>query len=984
MDEEKKPRSREKKVVSESRGVETYGEGLGTGPVGNMGGYADRKAQEQARQNGGRPAGGQSASPQQSPRTGSRPAGGPDPFSQSRPPQAGSPRPANGQSPFSQSRPPQAGGPRPANGQSPFTQSGPRQTGGPRPANGQSPFTQSRPQQTGGARPANGQSPFTQSRPQQTGGARPAGSQRSGSSSGSPQRSAGGGSKLILIVLALAFLLGGGKFSGLLDGLTGDGGSSVLSGTTGPADNGSSGTGQGSSSSGMMDLLSAFLGSSGTSEYDAGSDVLSLFGSGASTGSGSGGQSGASSGFSSGSSAAYAPATGVSKKARDKFTTIRGGKKDEVTVLVYLCGTDLESQNGMGTSDLKEMASAKFGKNVNLIVYTGGCRRWRNQVVSSSVNQIYQIQDGKLYCLEKDMGSAAMTNPATLTAFIRYGAEHFPANRMCLIFWDHGGGSVSGYGYDEKYASSGAMSLAGINTALKNAGQKFDFIGFDACLMATVENGIMLSQYADYMIASEETEPGVGWYYTNWLTKLGADTGMPTVEIGKIIADDFVAVCERQCRGQGTTLSVVDLAELQATVPSELTSFSRDTNELIQNNSYQTVSSARGKSREFAQSTRIDQIDLVHFALNMGTDEGKKLAKALQGAVKYNRTGGSMRNAYGLSIYFPYRKAGKLRQMVSTYQAIGMDEEYTRCIQEFASLELSGQAAAGTPMTGYGSQGTGMPSLLNSLLGGGWSGGYGGSYGGGISSSPDDMTDLLSSLFGGSSGDSLGFFTGRSMTAAKAAEYLSQHHLDASALVWEGDRITLPKSQWNEVESVARNVFVDNGKGYVDLGVDPDFYTENDALVDNFDGTWISIDRQPVAYYILNREDDGDYYAFTGYVPALLNGVRVNLMLLFDSDHPYGVIDGAEPVYANGETDAQAKNLIRIGEGDTLQFLCDFYDYEGNYQDSYLLGKPITLGPETEIANAPVGDKPVRVTYCFTDYYQQRYWTPSRDYAPSR
>ena len=147
MDEEKKPRSREKKVVSESRGVETYGEGLGTGPVGNMGGYADRKAQEQARQNGGRPAGGQSASPQQSPRTGSRPAGGPDPFSQSRPPQAGSPRPANGQSPFSQSRPPQAGGPRPANGQSPFSQSRPPQAGGPRPANGRilsAPTTQGR------------------------------------------------------------------------------------------------------------------------------------------------------------------------------------------------------------------------------------------------------------------------------------------------------------------------------------------------------------------------------------------------------------------------------------------------------------------------------------------------------------------------------------------------------------------------------------------------------------------------------------------------------------------------------------------------------------------------------------------------------------------------------------------------------------------------------------------------------------------------
>ena len=51
-----------------------------------------------------------------------------------------------------------------------------------------------------------------------------------------------------------------------------------------------------------------------------------------------------------------------------------------------------------------------------------------------------------------------MTDPNTLEAFIKWGAENYPANRMCLILWDHGGGSVSGYGYDQKYKSSGAMS----------------------------------------------------------------------------------------------------------------------------------------------------------------------------------------------------------------------------------------------------------------------------------------------------------------------------------------------------------------------------------------------------------------------------------------------------------------------------------------------------------------------------------------------
>ncbi len=958
MDESRKPRSREKKVVTEGRGVEKKGEGLGTGPLGNQGTYADRKAQSEGQR-------------------------------------TGTSRPAGSSSPFTQPRPQQNGSARAAGSSSPFTQPRPQQTGGARPAGSSSPFTQPRPQQTGGARPAGSSSPFTQPRPQQTGGARPA-----GGSSGTGHRSSSGGGlgggKLILILLALAALLGGGGLSGLFGGgdslpssLPGSGSTytenlpvSPSAGSGGSASSLLSGSG----TSGLTDLFSSFLGSSSPSAYDFSGDLSSLFGTSGSGTSSSAALPASSAGSSGGATAAD---TTVSSRSREKYTKLAGKGKDTVTVLVYLCGTDLESRNGMATSDLKEMTSATLGSNVTLLVYTGGCRSWRNNVVSSSVNQIYRIQDGRLYCLEKDMGSRPMTDPNTLSAFIRYGAEKFPANRMCLIFWDHGGGSVSGYGHDEKYRSSGSMTLPGIHSALEAGGTKFDFIGFDTCLMATLENALMLSRHADYMIASEETEPGVGWYYTNWLNRLGSNPSLSTVELGKIIADDFVAVCDRQCRGQATTLSLVDLAELQATVPSELASFSRDASGMIQNQEYQAVSSARSKTREFARSSRIDQIDLVHFARNLGSSGGARLAKALQGAIKYNRTN-NISNAYGLSIYFPYKQVGKVSQVVSAYKAIGMEEEYTRCIQEFASLELSGQAAAGTSLSGYGSSGIGMSSLLEGLLGGGSSSGgsSSGVYPSGIPSSPDAMSDLLGGLFGGSSGSSYSgdlfdIFSGRSLTAGQVAEYLSQHHLDTSALAWQGDRITLTPDQWNQVESLARNVFVDDGEGFIDLGLDTEFRLEGESLVDAFDGTCLSIDGQPIAYYDLGTVEDGDNTIFSGYTPALLNGVRIRLMLCFDNEHPYGFINGAEPAYPDGETETQAKNLIQIGKGDRLQFLCDYYDYEGNYRDSYRLGDPVILGEETEIANTPIGNHPVRVTYCFTDYYQQRYWTPARVYSPA-
>ncbi|MEE3476996.1 MAG: clostripain-related cysteine peptidase, partial [Candidatus Cryptobacteroides sp.] len=249
---------------------------------------------------------------------------------------------------------------------------------------------------------------------------------------------------------------------------------------------------------------------------------------------------------------------------------------------------------------------------------------------------------GKMNLLEADMGNSSMTDPSCLSRFIKYCAKNYPANRNMLIFWDHGGGSLSGYGYDELKPSSGSMDLGGINDALSSAGVKFDFIGFDACLMATVETDLMCAEYADYLIASEETEPGLGWYYTNWLSALSDNTSMETIEIGKMIADDFVKVCAKQVAGQKTTLSIVDLAELSQTVGDEFKNFSNSTKDLIKLEQYAKVSQARSNTREFSPSSKLDQVDLVHFAKNVGTDEGNALAETVLSAVKYNRTSSNM------------------------------------------------------------------------------------------------------------------------------------------------------------------------------------------------------------------------------------------------------------------------------------------------------------------------------------------------------
>ena len=662
--------------------------------------------------------------------------------------------------------------------------------------------------------------------------------------------------------------------------------------------------------------------------------------------------------------------TTVAKGARDKYTSPLDGGKDTVTIMVYMCGTDLESRSGMGTADLQEMLDARFGDNVNLLVYTGGCKGWKNSAVSSTTNQIWQVKGGQLACVSKNEGSVPMTDPKVLSGYIRWCAQSYPASRYGLILWDHGGGSVSGYGYDEKFASPGSMSLTGVDSALKSGGVKFDFIGFDACLMATAETALTLTQYADYLIASEETEPGVGWYYTDWLTALGEDTSMPTVELGKQIVDSFVDTCAQKCRGQLTTLSVIDLAELEKTLPPALADFSKSTTKLIKGKQYQAVSNARSGAREFAQSSQIDQVDLVHLAKNLGTKEGDALADALLGAVKYNRTSSNMTNAYGISIYFPYRKSASVDKAASTFDQIGMDKGYIQCIRQFASLEVSGQAASG---------GTGSP--LSALLG---------QTGGGSGGSAEDISAILGQLLGGSFGRVSGldgsnseFLSDRALGDEELAQYLAENRFPTEALLWQQGAdgipvIRLSEEQWGLVQSLELNLFYDDGEGFIDLGLDNVFdFDDQGGLLGKAElaQSWLAVDGQVVAYYHTTTVDDGTNYTITGRVPVLHNGVRSELILAFDNDNPQGYVAGVRTVYHDGETDTVAKSQSALQPGDTLEFLCDYYSYDGDYQDSYLLGDPITVGEDSlTVSDVPL-EGSARATYRFTDLYGRSCWT---------
>lgn len=664
------------------------------------------------------------------------------------------------------------------------------------------------------------------------------------------------------------------------------------------------------------------------------------------------------------------PMTGITGP-RTRRTEIIGGGQDVFTIMIYMCGTDLESQYGMATADLNEMLHATISDKVNIIVETGGTARWQNSVIRNNTNQRYKVTSSGLQLLQDNLGKRPMTDPRTLEDFITYSATNFPANRYALIFWDHGGGSLGGFGHDQLFPNSGSMTISQIHSALEGAGVKFDFVGFDACLMATLETAYMLNYHADYMIASEETEPGIGWYYTNWLSKLSANTSMDTVEIGKMIIDDFVTTCRKTVPREITTLSIIDLVVLNNEVDEAFKLFATSVDEQLDSD-YRIVSNARGDSREFNRS-RLDQVDLIDLAQNIGSPEATALVSALQQAIRYNRTSDNISKAHGVSIYFPYDELRNMSSMVNIYDQIGMGDEYTTLVRKFANMVVGGQITT-----------SGSSNPLSSLLG---SSGSGGSAG----SSADLWSLAWNTFFADSDfGSVIGALSGEQTNwidpklIQSNADYYRDHYLDAGSLQLtrkgNGSVLKLTDEQWDLIQKIELNVFFDDGAGFIDLGLDNVYEFDGDGdLIIDFDGTWLALDRHIVAYYVESIEEDGSYWSITGRIPAMLNSELVDIIVMFNDEYPYGTVAGARINYG-ALTDIAAKGLIPIESGDVIDFLCDYYTYDEDYDNSYYLGDQMIVDVELEVSNVDVGNARCMVTYRLTDIYNNTYWTPALIY----
>ena len=232
---------------------------------------------------------------------------------------------------------------------------------------------------------------------------------------------------------------------------------------------------------------------------------------------------------------------------------------DGWTIMLYLNGSNLESDAGEATTNLISILSVPLPENVHIIIYTGGTREWQNDVISAQQNQIWEVDNGELVLLDS-MDAVSIGESSTLAGFLSYGQQLYPNTRRALFMWNHGAGSIAGFGVDELF-NEDQLFLSEIDDAFAASfdGQKYDLVGFDACLMASVETAAILEPYAKYMVASEESEPGGGWGYEYMLGSLASNPSMNGLDFGIAITDGYYDKYSSTEWESMTTCSVIDL-----------------------------------------------------------------------------------------------------------------------------------------------------------------------------------------------------------------------------------------------------------------------------------------------------------------------------------------------------------------------------------------------------------------------------------------
>jgi len=575
----------------------------------------------------------------------------------------------------------------------------------------------------------------------------------------------------------------------------------------------------------------------------------------------------------------------------------------------YLCGSDLESESGFATDDLEELMEVSLPENVKVVIQTGGAETWHNDFVDPSKLQRF-LYDSEGLELVDELPPANMGDKQTLYDFLSFANENYPADRIVVLFWNHGGGSVSGAEFDELF-NDDSLTLDEMYEAftgvwdISEEDPPIEIIGFDTCLMATIDVAATFSGIAKYLVASEELEPANGWNYSEWIGALAENPYMDGAELGRIICDSYYAGCEEEGTEKDITLSVTDLTKL-GTLLKAYDAFGAECLFAVMEDSSFLSQFARaakksenygGNTKEQGYTNMVDLGDLARQNADTMASARNVLA-ALDECVIYQVKGPYRSRASGLSCYYSYN--GDVDD-ITAYQALGVDSAFKHYFTYALTgqLDETGQEYVANMNIDF----TDLPEIPN-LLSTGWD------------DAPLDLND-------------------------EGVAFLNLGPEANDILVGIGFQL----------------YYIDEENDYMLLlGTDNDIDADwdNGIFYENFRGVWGAID-DCLVYMELSEEGD-DYNLYS--VPILLNDEEYNLQVVYDfNDETWIILGAREGIADNGMA---GKELRLLKEGDEITTIWKLASYSGDDDFENYLADTITVTANTTFSEIPLFDG----TYC--------------------
>lgn len=588
----------------------------------------------------------------------------------------------------------------------------------------------------------------------------------------------------------------------------------------------------------------------------------------------------------------------------------------EWVVYWYLCGSDLETNYGAATTDLAEMFEVTLPENVRVVIQTGGAAEWQNDFVNAEVMQRF-VYDNEGLKLIEEVPSASMGEAQTLYDFLNFAETNFPGKHTVINFWNHGGGSVSGAAFDQLYGND-SLNLAELYQVFASLygetpeTKPVDIIGFDTCLMATVDTAYTFSDFGKYLVASEEVEPGNGWLYSGWIGAIAKNPAIEALDLAKAICDTYAEGCELAGTQDNITLSVTDLSKVNDLVTAyndfgkealasaiEDPAFFAHFSQIAVN-----VENFGGNTREQGFTNMADLGHLAKKSTELLPDTSTNVISALENCVEYKVNGKYRSESAGLSCYYSYNADV---DDFNGYAAVGAGEAFKYYYAYGLTGELSEDGMEYIAQMNYEV----LPELLT-LDSVNW----------------EDMPVTV---------DEEGCST-----------------------------LTLGSDAANILSSITFELYYADVEEDIMLclGTDNDIIGDwdNGVFKDNFRGVWGSIDGALCYMEIAYEGEDYNLYS----VPVLLNDEEYNLMVIYDFNTEEFYIQGArKPIDESGAAD---KNIRELVVGDILQTI--HYASSISEADGELTAVPvdtITVTADTAFSEMELGDGTFIMMYVMED-----------------